>query len=589
MVSDQLKNIATKRYRISIFEKVANTVTAFSLTERVVFFVIALVFAGSSFVLLSNLSHALTVPVPAPGGTLSEGIVGIPRFINPLLAISDADRDLTTLVYSGLLKVSSDGTLVPDLAESYDISDDGLTYTFHLRKNAVFHDQTPVTSDDIIFTIKKAQDPNLKSPKRAGWEGVVASKIDEHTLTLSLAQAYPPFLENTTLGILPSHIWQQVETEQFTFSQYNIEPVGSGPYRVKNIQRSSGGIPSSYTLIPFQDYTLEEPYIRKIIFTFYQNEDAAIEALQKKEIHSLSSVSPYQARALSSLGIKVERVALPRIFAVFFNQNDVAAFTHSEVRVALDEALDRERIVEEVLSGYGVPIFGPLPHSLFGETLPHENATSSDARIRAARDILERNGWKPNEEDGVMEQTIKKQKVRLEFSIATSNTEELKAAAQIIKENWEAIGAKVTLAFFDTGDLSQNIIRPRDFDTLFFGEIVGRDLDLFAFWHSSQRNDPGLNVALYANITTDKLLEKARLSSSRSERMDIYREFAKELDKDVPAAFIYSPDFIYVVPPEIKGVNLSAVAIPSDRFLNINEWYIETDRIWHLFSENNSL
>ena len=174
----------------------------------------------------------------------------------------------------------------------------------------------------------------------------------------------------------------------------------------------------------------------------------------------------------------------------------------------------------------------------------------------------------------------------MEFSIATANTLELKAAAKIIKENWESLGAKVTLAFFDASDLNQNVIRPREYDALFFGEIVGRDLDLFAFWHSSQRNDPGLNIALYTNIKTDKLLESARGLSSREARIEKYKEFATELEHDAPAAFVYSPDFIYIVPSELQGIDLRAVTIPSDRFLNSNRWYVETDRVWKWFTSS---
>ncbi len=148
--------------------------------------------------------------------------------------------------------------------------------------------------------------------------------------------------------------------------------------------------------------------------------------------------------------------------------------------------------------------------------------------------------------------------------------------------------AEVTLNFFDTGDLNQNVIRPRNYDALFFGEVIGRDLDLFAFWHSSQRNDPGLNVAFYTNITADKLLDEARTLSSREERIEKYWAFADAVEKDTPAVFVYSPDFIYVLPKAIHGSNITSVSIPSDRFLNVHEWYIDTDRVWNVFVKNKS-
>lgn len=584
MVTEQLQKLASKDYRISSLEKAARALTAMSLTERVVFFALSIIFAFSTLSLVASLSKALTVPIPSTGGVLAEGIIGIPRFINPLLAISDADRDLTTLIYSGLMRVGADGVLVHDLAESHAVSENQLEYTFKIREGATFHDGSHVTADDVIFTIKKAQDPNLKSPKRAGWEGVVVEKIDGATVVIKLKQPYPPFLENTTMGILPSSIWKDVDAEQFTFSQFNVEPIGSGPYRIKDIKRSSGGVPLSYTLVPFKNYALGEAYLSRLVLTFYKSEEALIDAYEKNEIENINSISPHRALALKALGTRVESVPLPRVFAVFLNQNKISAFTHAEVRAALALATDRERIVNEVLSGYGVPLNGPLPANLFGEIGNQATSTNFTEALTQAREMLARNGWKANAEDGVLEKTVKKQQERLEFSIATSNTEELKAAAKIIKENWEQLGAKVTLNFFDTSDLNQNIIRPRSYDALFFGEIIGRDLDLFAFWHSSQRNDPGLNVALYTNIKADKLLEEARAVSPRAERIEKYEAFANEVDKDKPAVFIYSPDFVYISAKNIQGMDLRAVTIPSDRFINISNWYTETDRVWRIFN-----
>jgi len=595
VISDQFKKLISKDFRVGSLEKAARVLASFSLTERLIFLALAIVFASSALTLLVKLNNELTVLVPSNGGSLTEGIIGIPRFINPLLAISDADRDLTTLVYSGLLKVSSTGILIGDLAESYSVSDNGLEYTFVLRENAVFHDGAPVTADDIVFTIKKAQDPNLKSPRRASWEGVTAEKVDNVTVKIKLKNPYPPFLENTTMGILPEHIWKGVDVEQFAFSQYNIEPVGSGPYRVGGIKRSSGGIPSAYTLTPFSKYTLGEAHISKVVLKFYLSEDALVDAYQQGDIESVNSISPHKALALTALGARVESASLPRIFAVFFNQNQAKVFTYKEVRQALYRTVDQERIVTEVLSGYGVPIAGPLPASLF-ETSPQTTSSTENTlekRVTEAQALLKKNGWTPNPTDGVLEKKVKKETIRLEFSIATSNSEELKAAAKIIKGDWEKIGAKVSLNFFDTGDLNQNVIRPRTYDSLFFGEVIGRDLDLFAFWHSSQRNDPGLNVSLYANIKADKLLESARTTVLQDMRIEKYRAFAVEVATDMPAAFIYSPDFIYVIPKKIHGMSINAVTIPSDRFLNINEWHIETDRVWKLFApktiEDNTL
>ncbi|MFA6273443.1 MAG: hypothetical protein WC673_03075 [Candidatus Paceibacterota bacterium] len=136
---------------------------------------------------------------------------------------------------------------------------------------------------------------------------------------------------------------------------------------------------------------------------------------------------------------------------------------------------------------------------------------------------------------------------------------------------------------FEPGELNQTVIRPRKYDALLFGEIIGRDPDLFAFWHSSQRNDPGLNVALYANIKADKFLEEARTIADQGARLEKLVAFSEEIKKDIPAIFLYSPDFMYVLPEKIKGFAFGRLTIPSDRFANINQWYVETDKVWGFF------
>lgn len=572
-------------------QKITSTIASFSRIERIAFFLFVSLFAIGSLVLLWNINKSFLVEIPADGGSLTEGIIGAPRFINPLLAISDADRDLTILTYSGLLRATALGTLTLDLAQEYSISDDGLTYTFILRDDILFHDGTPITADDVVFTVTKAQDSALKSPKRASWDGVVVEKESDKVVIFRLKQAYAPFLENTTLGILPKHIWDKADTEQFSFSQFNTNPVGSGPYVVDNIKRDPSGVPASYDLRAFKKYAPGKPYITELHVRFYANEEELTTAFKKGDIEGINAISPQTAEALKEEGYRVERSSLPRIFGVFFNQNQASLFTDIAVRKALSVATDKERIIDEVLYGYGTPIDSPIPPGSIGYLAPlsaevkSESATGTPSRTEEARAILERNGWEFNEEKGVMEKKTKTTTTELAFSLSTSDVPELKAVGELVKKQWEEIGARVDLKIFGAGDLNQNVIRPRKYDALLFGEIVGRDSDLFSFWHSSQRNDPGLNVALYANITTDKLLEETRTILDTDERIKKYQEFKKEIEQDIPAIFIYAPDFIYVLPQKVQGIAVGSVKTPSERFLNISQWFIETDRVWKFFAE----
>jgi peptide/nickel transport system substrate-binding protein len=561
-------------------EKIGNLLGTFSLTEKVIFWFFAFVLFGSTFLMLKEINKNFFAEVPKSGGEIIEGFIGSPRFINPLLAISNTDRDLTALVYSGLLKATPDGKVVPDLAENYEISEDGLIYTVTLKEDASFHDGVAVTTEDIAYTVRMSLDNIVKSPKRPNWEGVGVKIIDQKQIQFILKTPYSPFTENLTLGILPKHIWEKVEPEQFAFSQLNIEPIGSGPYRIISTKMNSSGIMEKYELKPFTKYALGEPYISKIIIRFYPNEETLINAYKKGYVEDINTISPEQARELGKNGSRIENVPLPRIFGIFFNQNQNAVFTNSEVRKALNKAVDRERIVREVLSGFGTPIYGPVPTTsqYFNKDIEGE------FNPQKAIELLESNGWEINEETKIREKTIKKVNTVLEFELATSDAPELKAAANIVKENWESVGAKVTVKIFEIGDLNQNIIRPREYDALLFGEIIGRDMDLFAFWHSSQRNDPGLNIASYANANSDKLLEQVRSSRDEEDRIEKFFKFQENIESDMPAIFIYSPDFIYITSNKIKGINLGQITLPSERFFGVHSWFIETENIWKIFS-----
>ncbi len=560
--------------------------TSFSHRERSAFYILTTIFCITALGALLALNARYLVTVPARGGSFTEGVIGAPRFVNPLLAISDTDRDLTAIIYSGLLRATPSGELIPDLAESYTVSDDGLTYTFTLKDGLSWHDGEPVTSDDVVFTIAKIQDSAVKSIKRSSWEGVSVERVSETAVSFTLARRYSPFLENATIGILPAHLWKDVTPEQFPFSLMNVEPVGTGPYRVASIKKNPSGIPASYDLASFEDFALGEAHIPEMRIVFYANEDELLRAFTKGSIDAVNAIS---SQKIGSLDLRHKNIAtylLPRVFGVFFNQNRNTLFADGAVRHALETSLDREAIINEVLSGYGTPLFGPLPPGSLGYNAETAMSDESDAeeRLRRAIGILEKGGWKADPTTGIREHKAGKRTETLTFSIATSDAPELKKTAELIKARWEQLGASVDLKIFNAGDLNHSVIRPRQYDTLFFGEIIGRESDPFAFWHSSQRNDPGLNIALYANITTDKLLEQGRNVEDRVKREAIYIAFQKEVMKDAPAAFVYSPDFMYIMPERIQGVNSGVITVPSERFLDIAAWYIETDRVWKIFT-----
>lgn len=544
---------------------------------------LVVVAVATGLMFLSNINNKFLVEVPDRGGYMTEGVVGIPRFVNPVLAISDADKDLVSLVFSGLLKATPDGKLAPDLAAHYEISPDGRTYTFTLRDDIFFHDGTPITTDDVEFTVHLIQDSTIKSPKRPIWDGVIVQKIDSKEIIFSLKQPYAPFVDNFTIGIIPKHIWKEVPTDQFSFSELNINAIGNGPYKIDKVKRNSYGLSTYYTLKSFDDYALGQPFVKYINLSFYQNNEELLTAFKGGDIDAISGVSPADLQALDLSNSKVVTATLPRMFGVFFNQNQVPAFLNKEVRLALDTAIDKDRIIENIFYGYAKKIDSPVPASL-NETAENTTPASEVSRTDQAISILTKAGWSINPQTGIMEKKIGANTVSLSFSLTTSDSSELKQIAGLIQEDWEKIGVSIDLRVFEIGDLNQNVIRPRKFDALLFGEVVGREFDLYPFWHSSQRNDPGLNIALYANISADKILENLRTIQDADAREQKAREFEALFKSDLPATFIYSPNFTYVTPAKLVNVSLGELTAASERFNNIQEWYIETNKVWKIFA-----
>lgn len=563
----------------------------FSIKERVFLYLLSLIFLISFGLFLREANNLITVSIPARGGTFKEGIVGIPRFANPVLATSDVDRDIAALVYSGLMRPGHDGALIPDLAEQYAISADGLTYTFKIKKGATFHDGSKVTSADVAYTVGQIKNPIFKSPRAGAWNNVAVETPDEETVIFRLKSRYLLFLENTTLGILPKKLWKKENDDTFPYSDLNITGIGSGPYRIADIVKNKSGVPTSLTLSSFRSFTLGEPYIKQINLRFFMNDEALLAAYRSGEVEAISGIPAESVSTLSLKNAGIVPLYLPRVFGVFFNQSRVPAFTYKEVRAALDGSLDKETITREVLKEYGKNISGPIPPGSFGYRPASTTiaTTTPASRLVGAKALLEQNQWKLV--DGVFQKSFagadkkKSNLVSLTFTIATADTPELKKVAEMIRDTWTSLGAKVELKVYEVGDLNQNVIRARNFDSLFFGEIVGRNPDPYFFWHSSQRLDPGLNIAQYANPAVDKLVESLRESADNSDRLTKLHTLDETIRYDVPASFIYAPQYIYVVNNKIRGMEPLSLTTPDERFSNIHTWYIDTERVWKVFSK----
>ena len=543
------------------------------------------IFSGIFF--LYSMNQENSNPTPARGGILTEGIVGIPRFINPALAITRADQDTVALVYSGLMKIDVEGTLVPDIAESITLSEDGKTYTIVVRKDRTFHDGTPLTARDVVYTYSLVQDGDLKSPLRGNWSDVTITEVNEYELTVNLAEAYSPFIENFTLGIMPRHIWSNLPIEQLPFSQYNTEPIGSGPFSIKEVRRDASGLISGYSLKPAPN-NQNNPNLSGIELRFFQNEDQLKTAFANKELSATVYLPTAEIQNFITDDTRVLTEPLPRIFGVFFNQNRSASLRDKAAREALNVAIDRDVLVDEILNGYGVPITKPtLSSSSELESESTETEESIISPIETAKNILVDGGWEQNAA-GFWEKEIDDTVETLSFTLKTSNSELFDKTATRIAAIWRELGVEIQVEQYEQAGLVQSVIRSRDFQAVLFGLDTNRTEDLYPFWHSSQKDDPGLNIAQYTNIAVDRLLEKTRNSKDPAERAQLQNEVSNAINQETPAIFLFAPTIAYVIDKTITTTPMSTLGKPSDRFMNVSNWYAKTEVVWPIFQNDST-
>jgi peptide/nickel transport system substrate-binding protein len=353
-----------------------------------------------------------------------------------------------------------------------------------------------------------------------------------------------------------------------------LEPIGTGPFKYSGpFQKDSKGNILSYKLVANPSYFDSKPYLSKITFNFYTDEESALDAYNRKEIMGMSSISSQKTAAIKNQSSSLEHsFSIPRYSAVFLNQSKSLPLADDKVREALNLATDREDLIRQVLNGKGSPIYSPILPGMLGYS---SDLGKVNYEPEKAEKILDEAGWKITD-DGFR----KKNDTPLEINLITTDWEEFTKSAEILKSQWGKIGVKVNIESLSVSDIQQNFIRPREYEALLFGQVMGADPDLYSFWHSAQKKDPGLNLALFGDSETDKLVEGARVEFDRNKRAEIYTQFQQKLVAEIPAIFLSSPEYIYPVNKKVQGIDAKNIISPAERFSNIDKWFINTKRVW---------
>lgn len=520
-----------------------------------------------------------TNAVPDIGGEYTEALVGEPQFINPLLAgINEADKDITALVYSGLFRYDAAGALVPDLAERYETSGDGKEYTFFLKKDVIWHDGKAFDADDVLFTFGALMNPDYASPLRTSWQGVNVEKKDAWTIRMTLENPRAQFLDKLTLGIMPRHIWGAINAKNIGLADANMKPIGTGPFRFAKYAKDKYGGIVSYTLDANPHFYRGMPYIGHITFFFFGYPEEALAAYKNGKVLGVSYIEAHNKQSAERSGARVHELRIPKYFSVFFNQNRSKALADQRVRTALALATDKKEIAAAIFQNTAIPVDSPILPWLIGYSQTAKTYPYSQDDAKTMLDVAE---WKDKNQDGVREKIIgtDKEPTNLEFTLITSDFPELVTTGELLKKQWERVGVKVNLENYSVDELKQGVIKPRKYDALLFGEVLAQNPDPYIYWHSSQKKELGLNLALYDSKDADSALENARTATSTQEEERQLALFQDAIARDVPAIFLFSPNYLYAVDDRVRGIAVENIGAPSWRFADIEKWYLKTKRV----------
>jgi len=513
-----------------------------------------------------------TVLRPGRGGTYVEGIAGFPRYLNPLLSgYNEVDRDICALLFGGLTRLNGRGEVEADLARGWEVTLDGLTYTFYLRSNAYWHDGTPLTADDVVFTIGLLQDPDFPGPPDLGslWRTVTVEKVNLRTVRFTLPEPYAPFLDYTTIGILPVHLLQAVHAADLSTAEFNLSPVGSGPFQLEAVEVEAGTI-TAMVLKQFPRYYESRPYLECIQFRFYPSYQTAFNAYKVGEVEGFAGITADDLPRARDLLFSAQ---IAKYGLVFLNlgRSDLPFFQEQEVRQALLYALDRQQIVDDVLGGQALVAHSPLIPGTWAykDDIPHYEYDPG-----TANELLDEVGWFRSVLDGVR----RKSGQRLAFTLLASSEPERIGVAQMLAEQWAAVGVTVTVKIVSPLEVRE-ALESRDFEAILVHLTLPGDPDPYPFWHETQVEN-GQNYAGFVHRRVSEVIEQARVIVNRERRRELYYEFQEIFAQEVPALLLYVPVYTYGVDEHIHAVQIGPLMHPSDRFRTISGWWIVYRRVF---------
>lgn len=543
---------------------------------------VVLVTLGIVAVLLfSQQSPVITGPIlpqPEQGGVYTEGLVGSLGRLNPLLDWNNSvDRDVNRLLFSGLFRFDEHGLPRSDLAEGWGVTPDGTVYNITLRQNALWHDGEPVTSDDVIFTIDRMKSAGSLYPQdiKDLWSKIEVTRLDEKTFKLTLPEPFVPFMDYLTFGILPKHLFESVSPDEMEVADFNINPVGSGPYRFDHLIIEDGEI-KGVVLTLSTNYYGKSPFIEQVVFRYYPSSEAAFEAYQQGDVLAVNQIAPeILSAALEEPNLSVYTSRLPQISFVLFNLNrpEVAFLQDPKVRRALMLGLNRPYIINTFLQGQAIMTDGPI---LPGSWAYHDGTEHFEYDPDQAINLLKGEGYVIPAEGG---EVRAKEGNPLTFAMLHPDDTLHTQIAQTIRDEWAALGVRVDLQAVPYDELAVDFLAARDYQAALVDLNLSRtpDPDPYPFWHQAEATG-GQNYSQWDNRPASEYLEQARVTADFTLRTRLYRNFQVVFAKELPALPLFAPVYSYGVDSQVEGVQMPSLYDPSDRLATFSDWYLLTRR-----------
>ena len=517
------------------------------------------------------------LPQPASGGIYTEALVGSFGRLNPLLDLNNpADRDIDRLIFSGLIRFDSRGVPQADLAESWGVSADGTIYNFTIRPNAVWQDGTPITSDDVLFTINllRTQYSAYSADVRSLWDDVEITRLDDKNIKFTLKEPFVPFLDYLTFGILPKHKLETISADQLASTEFDMTPVGSGPFKFDHLNVDNGQI-TGVVLTVSTNYYGQIPFVQQIVFRYYQDASAALAAYQQGDVLGLSQIPANMvATTCAEPTLSCYSSRLPKMTLVLFNlgDNDVPFLQDKIVRRALMAGLNRQWMVDNLLLGQAVVADSPiLPQTwAYYDGVEHIgfDTDSAVSQLKTAGYVLPQGS------------TVRaKGDVSLSFSMVYPDDSLHAQLARTIQQNWAAIGVEVKLQAVSYTSLLNDYLTPHTYQAALVDMDLSRsyDPDPYPFWHQAEIAG-GQNYSQWDNRTASEYLEQARVTADPTVRARLYRNFQVLFSRELPALPLYYPIYTYGVDQRMQGVQAAPLFEPADRFNGIASWYLITRR-----------